>query len=91
MAPGAAVALPGVPDRSQQKKSLALAKKAAKARDLAALSLVLPALDDPRFARSVERAGAAFWTRLDAALKAADLGDYAWRDLGGIQVLQPAD
>ncbi len=91
MAAEAAVALPGVPDRSQQKKALALAKKAAKKRDLVALALVLPALDEPRVARAVERAGDAFWTRLDAALKAADLGDYQWRELGGIHVLQPQD
>lgn len=90
----AAIALTGVPDRSNQKKALSLLSKAVKARDVETAALVMPSVAEPRARRSRERRADEYWTTLAAQVAAPDTpafaAAYRWVQVEGAWLLLAA-
>lgn len=85
------IALTGVPDRSKEKKSLALLVKALKARDVETAALVMPSVAEPHAIRQRERRADEYWTKLAALVGKADSPEframYRWVDVEGAWLL----
>ena len=87
----ASIALTGVPDRSKQKKSLALLAKAVKERDVETAALVMPSVAEPRSIRQRERRADEYWTKLTAMVDTPDspefLAAFRWVEIEGAWLL----